>query len=467
MDSQLKSSLSRKAFLKTSLLASVSLLVPKSGMHAASTYYVSNSGDDRSSGSEIHPWKTIRRVNAARLSPGDQVLFHCGETFPGRLIPRNSGDDSRDIVYGAYGSGDRPTIDGSASSALYIPNALFHHLRYEGLDFAGSVGEGMPTVRCYTHDVSFYNCSIRDSNQYNGFSAWSSTGAGIYNITLDSCEVYNNYAQGIFIGSETGSKGPHDCLIDSCITHHNGHEPYHDHGIYGKFGVKVRNNSCHENPAGAGIKVNCEGVHDSPYAPLVESNTVFENFLGLYIVHEAAACFNNLVYSNQAANLELDGDSRNILLMFNTLVNCSSGKANRAVNIAGTPSGNRIKNNLLIQDQLIAQCVLCRVDGIAGLENFARNNDLDYNVIYTDGISSTGTYSDDGNTLDWNTWRRLVGTPDPSSTFLDSPPDVVDRYTDLHPLEDGNLKARGIAVQYTHDKEGHPRSFPPTPGCYE
>jgi hypothetical protein len=467
MDSKAKSALTRKGFLQTSLLASVVLLVPKSGMRAANTYYVSNAGDDRSSGTLLNPWKSIARVNAARLSPGDVVLFHSGETFTGGLIPRNSGDDSLDIAYAYYGAGNRPVIDGSASSALYIANELFHHLRFEGLDFAGSVGEGMPTVRCYTHDVSFIDCIMRDSRHYNGFSAWSNSGAGIYNVRLDSCEVYANYAQGIFIGSETGTNGPHDCLIDNCQAHHNGHEVYHDHGIYAKFGVKVRNNTCHSNPAGAGIKVNCEGVHDSPYAPRVEGNSVFGNMLGLYSVHESTVCINNLVYNNQIANLELDSDTSRSTLMFNTFANVSQGKTNRAVNIAGTPQRNRLKNNLLIQDQLTTQAELFRASGVSGLEDFVRNNELDYNLLYTDGVPSTELIHDDGGALGWWAWQQLMGSPDQHSTFLETPPEVIERYSDLHPLKGGNLKGRGIATEYSYDKDGVLRSFPPTPGCYE
>jgi hypothetical protein len=461
--------LSRKGFLQTSLLAGCGLLllVPKSGMRPASTYHVSSAGDDHSSGSAIYPWKTITRVNAARLSPGDRVLFHSGETFPGQLYPRSSGDDSLDITYGSYGPGKRPIIDGSSSSALLLPTSASHHLRFDGLDFAGSTGEDMPTVRCYTHDVYFYDCVMRDSQQHNGFSAWSRTGAGIYNIILEACEASGNYAQGIFIGSETGENGPHHCLIQGCTAHHNGHELYHDHGIYAKFGVQVRENTCHINPAGAGIKVNCEGMRHSPYTPRVESNTVYGNMLGLYIVHEAAACINNLVYDNQRSNLELDDDTRNVTLMFNTLANTVAGKDSQAVNIAGAPQANRIRNNLLIQDQLTTPGRLYQAQGLSGLEDFARSNDLDYNIVYTDGSLSTAIFGDASGSLDWPTWQRLPGFPGQSSTFLTGLPDVVDRYTDLHPLEGGNLKGRGIACQVILDKDGHPRSFPPTPGCYE
>lgn len=458
--------LSRRGFLNASLLASILLLVPKSGLQAYQTYYVSNSGSDHNSGSRLFPWKTIARVNAARLQPGDQVLFHCGETFPGRLIPRSSGGEL-DITYASYGSDDRPVIDGSASSALYIASSLYHHLIYDGLDFAGSTGEGMPTVRCYTHDVTFHNCLMRGSSRYNGFSAWSTSGEGIFNLLLDSCEAYGNYAQGIFIGSETGEDGPHDCLVVACSAHHNGHESYHDHGIYAKFGVELRGNACFNNPAGAGIKVNCEGVHTSPYSPIVQDNTAHDNKLGLYIVHRSAVCVNNLVYGNQLANVELDQDSQECTIAFNTLCNVDNGKDSRAINIAGTPTNNTLKNNLLIQDRSIASADLYQANGPSGIEQLAKDNLFDYNAVYTGGSSQTNIFRDDGGPLSWADWIALEGAPDRHSTFLADPPDVVNRYADLHPVNGGNLSGLGIVTGYNVDKDGQPRSSPPTPGCYE
>jgi hypothetical protein len=71
------------------------------------TFYVSPSGSDRSRGtSERHPWRTVRRVNRARIRPGDRVLFAGGRTFSDdALIPSGSGAPDRQIVFGSYGRG--------------------------------------------------------------------------------------------------------------------------------------------------------------------------------------------------------------------------------------------------------------------------------------------------------------------------------------------------------------------------
>lgn len=83
----------------------------------ATTYYVSNSGNDANSGtSPSSPWRTINKVNSfKRFSPGDNILFNRGNTFYGGIIISNSGSSGNPITYGAYGSGAKPIITGFTS----------------------------------------------------------------------------------------------------------------------------------------------------------------------------------------------------------------------------------------------------------------------------------------------------------------------------------------------------------------
>ncbi len=78
----------------------------------AQTYYVSNTGSDSNIGSTASaPIKTIAKVNAIALKPGDQVLFNRGDRWDflyGASINDKSGSSSGNITYGAYGSGAKP-----------------------------------------------------------------------------------------------------------------------------------------------------------------------------------------------------------------------------------------------------------------------------------------------------------------------------------------------------------------------
>jgi parallel beta-helix repeat protein len=81
----------------------------------AATYYVdATNGKDTNTGlSEATAWKTIAKVNASRLNPGDQILFKRGEIWRERLIIPSSGSSDNSIVFGAYGDGNNPIINGA------------------------------------------------------------------------------------------------------------------------------------------------------------------------------------------------------------------------------------------------------------------------------------------------------------------------------------------------------------------
>ncbi len=81
---------------------------------SATNYYVSASGNDSNNGtSENSAWKSIAKVNSVSFKPGDRILFHCGETFTGTVNVNNSGTSGSPIVYGAYGTGAKPVINGA------------------------------------------------------------------------------------------------------------------------------------------------------------------------------------------------------------------------------------------------------------------------------------------------------------------------------------------------------------------
>ncbi|AHW62266.1 hypothetical protein FH5T_18580 [Draconibacterium orientale] len=80
----------------------------------ATVYYVSASGDDANTGtSESQPWKTLAKVSSTSFSPGDQILFKRGDEWSGTITVTSSGSAGSPIVYGAYGSGEKPKIYGS------------------------------------------------------------------------------------------------------------------------------------------------------------------------------------------------------------------------------------------------------------------------------------------------------------------------------------------------------------------
>ncbi|MFZ4116045.1 MAG: hypothetical protein ACOYK6_04895 [Chthoniobacterales bacterium] len=98
--------------------------------HAAN-YYVSVSGNDSNPGTIQLPWRSVDKVNATSLYPGDSVYFHGGETFLGSLLLTQSGSDQQPIVIGSYGgaqaileSHDQNTIYGYNTGGFQIENLI-------------------------------------------------------------------------------------------------------------------------------------------------------------------------------------------------------------------------------------------------------------------------------------------------------------------------------------------------------
>lgn len=89
---------------------------------AALNYYVSSStGNDGNNGtSQSTPWRTLSKVNAALLNPGDIVNLMKGDTFSGTIIINRSGSVGNPITYSSYGSGATPIITGFASVTSWV-----------------------------------------------------------------------------------------------------------------------------------------------------------------------------------------------------------------------------------------------------------------------------------------------------------------------------------------------------------
>lgn len=118
---------------------------------SGTTYYVSRSGKDwRSGTSPGSAWRTVARVDRARLRPGDQVLFRGGETFDDEpLIPRDGGASGAPITYGTYESG-------RAGLPLGVYFKHVDHLAFEKLSIVGP----KQGIDGFGSDVLVADCAI-------------------------------------------------------------------------------------------------------------------------------------------------------------------------------------------------------------------------------------------------------------------------------------------------------------------
>jgi hypothetical protein len=131
-------------------LVSTGFLALSAAPALATTYFVSPTGNDAAAGtSQADAWRTVRRVDDARLQPGDVVRFQGGAVFAdATLMPGQSGAPGSPITFTSYGTG-RATIANGDGAVWFAGKSwlAFDHLRLttNGTSanvFAGSASGG-------------------------------------------------------------------------------------------------------------------------------------------------------------------------------------------------------------------------------------------------------------------------------------------------------------------------------------
>ncbi|MFI7464767.1 right-handed parallel beta-helix repeat-containing protein [Nonomuraea sp. NPDC049646] len=128
--------------LSVAVAASLLTAVPTAAeARAATTYYVdSRAGDDSAAGtSPDKPWKSLEKVSAADLKPGDVVSLKRGGSFTGPLRLTANGTAARPIVVRSHGTGALPRISGEERDCVVVKGAYWQisGLRATGCRFAG------------------------------------------------------------------------------------------------------------------------------------------------------------------------------------------------------------------------------------------------------------------------------------------------------------------------------------------
>jgi parallel beta-helix repeat protein len=175
---------------------------------SATNYYLSDKGNDLQSGtSALAPWRSLKKLSDAMhlLNPGDSILFERGSIFNGELkVLSLSGKSGKEIYLGAYGSGLKPIIRGSAKVNNWTlfrdhiwmadcidcntePANLFIDGQYQSL--GRYPNEGYMTLSCDTE------CRTTLTDNYHAFANGYWDGAEVVvrssRWTLDNLPVTN------------------------------------------------------------------------------------------------------------------------------------------------------------------------------------------------------------------------------------------------------------------------------------
>ncbi len=95
-------------------LGIVSLIPIAHAQSQGRSFYVDPAGSDSNSGtSPESPWRSIAKVNALALEPGDTIYFKRSGEWRETIEPRRGGAPGQPVTFTAYGNGPQPIISGS------------------------------------------------------------------------------------------------------------------------------------------------------------------------------------------------------------------------------------------------------------------------------------------------------------------------------------------------------------------
>lgn len=230
-------------------------------------YYVSPSGNDSNAGtSESAPWRTLAKVNASSLGPGDRVLLQGGQTFNGPIALTATNYAFRSdapLTISSYGSG-RATIRGDGSlGGVFIQNVGAVVLK--NLNLVG----------------------IAANNGTNGIVINNEINGTLSIFRVEDVEI-RQFTHAIYVAASRMQSQLQDIRLERVKAHQNAIGP----GFYGfldrqsafnnnHFGIKqvvVRQCELHNND-GAGLVNNWGAglVMMNVDEPLIESTVVYDN----------------------------------------------------------------------------------------------------------------------------------------------------------------------------------------------
>jgi hypothetical protein len=271
----------------------------------ATTYYVNSSGSNNNNGlTPSTAWKTITKVNAFKIKPGDKVLFAGGQTFIGNLyLDSSDANDSLNLVtISSYGTG-RAIINAANDYGIYVYNTqglTISNLIIEGAGMDVNTADGVSVYTDLDGDVKLRNITIKNIEVRDfgksgiSIGSWNKN-SGFNNLLVDSSEVHhvkengitfwgytsqthvgwahqnvtlrNSYVHDVTGYSSTSHKGSGIImgqvdlgLIDRCVAHNNGTANTHCGGpggiwVWDSNSVTIQHCESHHNSKGTG----CDG----------------------------------------------------------------------------------------------------------------------------------------------------------------------------------------------------------------
>lgn len=338
----------------------------------ARTIYVAPDGNDDGPGTAEKPLRTLQ-IAARRAQPGDTVIARPGE-YMGFVLGwdgPNGGRPNAPIRYiGEVGavivSRDSKTRDGinlePGCSDVIIQGFTVRNSS-NTIDRAGIRITG-------SNHVSVIGNTVSDCGNWGIFTSHSS------NLLIqDNTTSGSRYQHGIYVSNSAD----HAVIRGNSVfgnygsgIHLNGDLSQGDNGLI--TNALIENNIIHDNGAGGGSGINCDGMQNS----IIRCNLLYANRCsGISLFHQDGAA-----------------GSRGNLVVNNTIV--MAPRARWAININTQSTGNIICNNILLDPSPRSGSIRVTPDSRDGLVS-------DYNIV-EDRFSADGIEQ-----CDLTDWRWDAG----------------------------------------------------------
>ncbi len=289
----------------------------------ATTYYVSNTGDDTNPGNSIAaPWATIGKVNNSVFLPGDTLYFEGGQTFSGSIyLPATDANDPNNIfVISSYGTGTA-TINPGTSYGFYAYNTQgfsISNLIFDGNSVNTNDSVGLIIFSDLSGNVKLSNISVSNVEIKNfgaeGVKIYTSVGlTGFQNLSLSNMSVHDVTNNGIMIfGNITQSLvgwQHKNVSISNCEVYNVPGSPIpaanEGNGIViaGVDGGVIQYSVAHDIGQN---NVFCGGPAG---IWTLESNNVTIQYCESYRIHDGTGC--------DGAGFDLDGGVTNSMMQYN------------------------------------------------------------------------------------------------------------------------------------------------------
>lgn len=402
-------------------------------------------GNDSASGmSPSTPWATARKVNAIGLAAetfaaGDSILFAAGNSWAETVSSNTNGASGHPIVYGMYGTGAKPILQGF--SAVTAGNdIILQDMEFSNASKSGVYIEQFSNIllqRLYIHDctgASMHGIELADHPS---------------NITIRDCTITGNANRGIW-GAVNGSN-----TIENCTIYANGLNNISFSPYASGSSITIRNNRLYNSLGGVGF--GTAPANDNTMATIT-GNQIYGNYNSGIICHTEGVAASivitcNTIYNNGSSGISIGDASGKTTLTSSIYNNTIYGNTDAAIIIRST-GAQTFKNNIFANNGYYLRVLASGAEPLIS----------DYNLFY--GSAQVYIYAT-SSSLTLTQWQAYTGnaydqhsvTDDPK--FIDAPAGDF-RLTSLSPAIDS-----GIDVGLRADYLGNPIVGAPDIGAYE